>query len=94
MSQIRPVPPRRCTASIHPQAVGWWVLAVLAGLAGLAVIGQALGRQSVVESEEYPSLVALGLPRRQLLVLGTLRNLVLALVGAAGAVIWPSRCPP
>ena len=75
------------TASIHPQAVGWWALAVLAALVGLAVIGQALGRQSIVESEEYPSLVALGLPRRHLLVLGTARNLVLALVGAAGAVI-------
>ena len=82
------------TASIHPQAVGWWVLAVLAGLAGLAVIGQALGRQSVVESEEYPSLVALGLPRRQLLVLGTLRNLVLALIGAAGAVILAFALSP
>ena len=74
-------------ASIHPQAVGWWVLAVLAALAGLAVIGQALGRQSVVESEEYPSLVALGLPRRQLVMLGTARNLMVALVGAAAAVI-------
>ena len=74
-------------ASIHPQAVGWWVLAVLAALVGLAVIGQALGRQTVVESEEYPSLVALGMPRRQLVVLGTARNLMLALVGAAGAVI-------
>jgi len=74
-------------ASIHPQAVGWWVLAVLAALVGLAVIGQALGRQSVVESEEYPSLVALGLPRRHLVVLGTARNLVVALVGAAGAVV-------
>ncbi len=75
------------TASIHPQAVGWWVLAVLAALAGLAVIGQALSRQSVVESEEYPSLVALGLARRQLMVLGTARSLMVALVGAAGAVI-------
>jgi len=74
-------------ASIHPQAVGWWVLAVLAALVGLAVIGQALGRQSIVESEEYPSLVALGLPRRQLVMLGTARNLTVALVGAAGAVI-------
>ena len=74
-------------ASIHPQAVGWWVLAVLAALVGLAVIGQALGRQSVLESEEYPSLVALGLPRRELVVLGTARNLVVALIGAAGAVI-------
>jgi hypothetical protein len=75
------------TASIHPQAVGWWVLAVLAALVGLAVIGQALSRQSIVESEAYPSLVALGLPRRHLIVLGTARNLMVALVGAAGAVI-------
>jgi hypothetical protein len=75
------------TASIHPQAVGWWALALLSALVGLAVIGQALGRQSVVESEAYPSLLALGLPRRHLVVLGTARNLVLALVGAAGAVL-------
>jgi ABC-type lipoprotein release transport system permease subunit len=74
-------------ASIQPQAVGWWVLAVLAALAGLAVIGQALGRQSVVESEEYPTLAALGLPRNQLVALGTTRNLVVALAGAVGAVI-------
>jgi hypothetical protein len=74
-------------ASIHPQAVGWWVLAVLAALVGLAVIGQALVRQSVVESEEYPSLVALGLRRRHLVLLGTARNLMVALVGAAGAVV-------
>ncbi len=74
-------------ASIHPQAVGWWVLAVLAALGGLAVIGQALGRQSVVESEVYPTLSALGLPRRQLVALGTARNLVVALAGGAGAVL-------
>jgi len=75
------------TTSIHPQAVGWWVLAVLAGLAGLAVIGQALGRQSVVESQEYPTLAALGLPQRRLVVLGMTRNLVVALVGAVGAAL-------
>jgi ABC-type lipoprotein release transport system permease subunit len=74
-------------ASIHPQAVGWWVLAVLAALAGLAVVGQALSRQSVVESEDYPSLVAVGLLRRQLVALGTARNLMVALVGAAGAIL-------
>ena len=73
--------------SIHPQAVGWWILAALTTLAGLAVIGQGLGRQSVVESEEYPKLVALGLPRRQLIVLGTARNLMVATAGAAGAVL-------
>ncbi len=73
--------------SIHPQAVGWWVLAVLAGLAALAVVGQALGRQSAVESGEYPTLAALGLPRRRLVALGTARNLLVGLTGAAGAVV-------
>ena len=67
--------------------MGWWVLAILAALVGLAVVGQALGRQSVVESEEYPSLVALGLPRHRLAVLCLARNLLVALVGAAGAVV-------
>jgi hypothetical protein len=75
------------TTSIHPQAVGWWVLAALAALAGLAVIGQALGRQSVVESEQYPTLAALGLPKYRLVMLGTARNLLVALAGAAGAVV-------
>jgi ABC-type lipoprotein release transport system permease subunit len=74
-------------ASIHPQAVGWWILAAFAALAGLAVVGQGLARQSTVESEEYPKLVALGLPRRQLIALGTTRNLIVALAGAAGAVV-------
>jgi hypothetical protein len=75
------------TASIHPQAVGWWVLAALAGLAGLAVVGQGLGRQSAVESEEYPTLAALGLSRRRLVALGTARNLLVGFTGAAGAVV-------
>jgi hypothetical protein len=74
-------------ASIRPQAVGWWILAALAALGGIAVIGQALGRQSVVESEEYPKLVALGLPRRQLIALGSARNLVVAVAGGLGAVL-------
>ncbi len=73
--------------SIHPQAVGWWLLAALTALAGLAVVGQALGRQSVVESEDYPTLRALGLPRSRLILLGTMRNLAVALLGAAGAVV-------
>ena len=73
--------------SIHPQAVGWWVLALLAALAGLAVIGQALGRQSVVESEEYPTFAALGVERRHLVALGTARNAALAITGALGAIV-------
>jgi len=35
--------------SIRPQAVGWFVLAGLAALAALAVIGHAVARQAVTE---------------------------------------------
>jgi hypothetical protein len=72
--------------SIHPQAIGWWILAGLAGLVGLAVIGQALARQSIVESEDHPTLAALGAERRQLVALSMARNLVVGLAGGAGAV--------
>jgi hypothetical protein len=81
-------------ASIHPQAIGWWILAVLAALVGLAVVGQALGRQSIVESEDYPTMTALGADRRQLVTLGMARNLVVAIVGATGAVMLATALSP
>jgi len=73
-------------ASIHPQAIGWWIMAALAGPVGLAVIGQALARQTIGESEDYPAMAAMGVDRRQLVALGMARNLVVALAGAIGAV--------
>jgi putative ABC transport system permease protein len=73
-------------ASIHPQAIGWLLLSALAALVGLAVVGQALARQSISESEEYPTMTALGVERRQLVVLGLARNLVVGLAGAIGAI--------
>ncbi len=72
--------------SIHPQAIGWWILAALAALLGLAVVGQALARQSTAESEDYPTLAALGANRRQLMALSMAQTMVVGLVGAAGAV--------
>jgi hypothetical protein len=72
--------------AIHPQAVGWWILAALAALVGLAAVGQAIARQSTVESENYPTMAALGVDRRQLISLGMARNLVVAVAGAVGAV--------
>ena len=81
-------------ASIHPQAVGWWILALLAALVGLAVVGQALARQSVVEGEGYPTLAVLGADRRQLVTLATARNLAVALAGAAGAVLISAALSP
>lgn len=74
-------------SSIHPQVVGWWLFALLAGIAGLALIGQALARQAVVERESFPTLSALGLTPSQLSGLGMLRAGAIGLVGAAGAVV-------
>ncbi len=81
-------------SSIHPQAIGWWILAALAALVGLAVVGQALARQSNVESEDYPTLAALGVDRRQLVTLGMARNLVVGFAGALGAVAIATALSP
>jgi hypothetical protein len=81
-------------ASIHPQAIGWWILAVLATLVGLAVIGQALIRQSVSESQDYPTLAAVGAGPRQLAALGMARTLAVGLAGAAGAVLLATALSP
>ena len=72
--------------SIHPQAVGWWLLAALAALAGAAVVGQALSRTRRVESDEFPVLRALGFGHRGLVALGMASTFVVGLAGAAGAL--------
>ncbi len=72
-------------ASIQPQATGWWLFALFAALASLALIGQALFRQSVVEQESYPALSALGMRPRELFQLGMARAGLIGLAGALGA---------
>ncbi len=72
--------------SIQPQATGWWFFVLFAVLAGLALVGQALSRQSLVERESYPTLSALGLRPRQLWGLGLLRAGAVGVAGAVGSV--------
>jgi ABC-type lipoprotein release transport system permease subunit len=72
--------------SIKPQAVGWWVLAGLAALAGLAVIGQAAARQFVSDQDDHQALAAVGLRVRQFVALGLARAAIIGAAGAAGAV--------
>jgi hypothetical protein len=74
------------TASIHPQAVAWWVLAALAGVTALVVTGQALARQAAAEDDDGPVLAALGLRSSQFAALSMLRTLGVAVAGAAGGV--------
>jgi hypothetical protein len=87
-------PAAAITSSIHPQAVAWQVLAALAGLATIAVVGQALARQASAESTDHPALAALGLSQRQLVALGMLRTLVAAVGGAAGAIAVATLLSP
>jgi len=81
-------------SSIHPQAVGWLVLAALAALAAVAVVGPALARQASAESTDHPVLAALGLSPRQFAARIMLRTLVVAVAGAAGGIALAALLSP
>ena len=49
--------------AIQPEAVALAIFAALAGLIALAVLGQLLNRQLVLDSAEFPILRALGMSR-------------------------------
>ena len=73
--------------SIRPQVIGWYVFAGLAALAALAVIGQAIARQSVTERADHPVLSALGMQPRELVLVALVRALLIGSAGAAGAAL-------
>src|SRR6266536_1779308 len=72
--------------SIRPQAAALAVFAALAGLIALALIGQLLSRQLVLDSAEFPILRALGMTRSRLAALSLARAAVVTIMGAAAAV--------
>jgi hypothetical protein len=74
------------TAAIHPQAMGWWLLALLAGVVGAVMIAQALSRQATVEDDTYRTLGAVGLSPPRLVALGMVRAVFVGVVGALGAM--------
>jgi hypothetical protein len=84
-------PAATITNSIHPQAVGWQVLAALAAV---AVVGQALARQASAESADHPVLAVLGLSSRQLAARIMLRTLAVAVAGAAGGIALATLLSP
>jgi hypothetical protein len=73
-------------ASIHPQAVGWWILAALAWLVGMIVVAQALARQATVESDTFAALGSLGVSRRHLMMEGMARTLTVGIAGVIGGL--------
>ena len=70
--------------NVHIQAIALWLLALLAGITSLLVVGQAIVRQSFVESDEHPALRALGMTSGQVFATALLR---VTLVGVGGAVV-------
>ena len=72
--------------SFHLQAVSLQLFALCLAVVTLLVLGQALGRQSLTEGIDYPSLRALGLSRRQLFTMGMARAAIVAGAGVACAI--------
>jgi ABC-type lipoprotein release transport system permease subunit len=82
---------------VHLQAAALWVLAALAAIVTLLVLGQALARQTFVESTDYPTLRALGMTSGQLFRLALTRAAAIGIVGAglaAGLAILLSPLTP
>ncbi|MCA1832151.1 MAG: ABC transporter permease [Actinomycetota bacterium] len=72
--------------SIHLQAIALWLLAALGAASLLLVFGQTLSRQIFIESDDHPTLQALGATRPQLVAVILLRAIVAAIGGAAIAI--------
>lgn len=72
--------------SIRPQAAALAIFAGLAGLIALAIMGQLLSRQLVLDSAEFPILRALGMSWSGLVVLSLARAAAVTIAGAAIAV--------
>jgi ABC-type lipoprotein release transport system permease subunit len=64
-----------------------WTLAALIALTSMALLGQTLSRQAVLESGDHDTLRALGVSRRQLFLLGMARAAICGLVGTAAAIV-------
>ena len=77
---------RQVDRSVSPYTTALTLFALLAGVGGLLVVGQALTRQSTFDASSDPVLRALGLSGGQRVALTALRAGVVALVGAAAAV--------
>jgi hypothetical protein len=72
--------------AIRPEGAALAIFAALAGLIALAIIGQLLSRQLVLDSAEFPVLRALGMGRSALAVLSLARVAIVTTAGAAVAV--------
>ncbi len=80
--------------AIQPEAVALAIFAALAGLIALAVVGQLLNRQLVLDAAEFPILRALGMSRSRLAVLSLARVALVTVAGAVAAVVVAAAASP
>lgn len=72
--------------AIRPEAVALAIFATLTSLIALAIVGQLLSRQLILDSAEFPILRALGMSRSRLAVLSLARVAIVTTAGAVAAV--------
>lgn len=82
------------TRAISTQAIALAAFAALAGLITLAVIGQLLTRQLLLDSAEFPTLRALGMTRARLVTLSLARLACLTATGGVLAVLTAVAASP
>jgi hypothetical protein len=80
--------------AIRPQAAALELFAALAGVIGLALVGQLLGRQMFLDAADFPVLRALGMPRPLLLALSLARAAAVTVSGAVIAVALAIAASP
>lgn len=80
--------------SIDLQAKGLWFLAALVALASTMIVAQLLVRQVALESDDEPTLRALGMTPRQRLAAGSFRAAIVALGAGAVAVAVGAALSP
>jgi len=81
-------------AAIHPEAVALELFALVAGVIGLAVMVQALGRQLVLDSADYPVLRALGMSRTDQALMAVAKTAAISAGGAVVAVVLAFLASP
>ena len=71
--------------TLHIQAVALRLFALLAAVASLVILGQALAREASADAADHPALRSLGMTRLQLFATSVMRVAAIAAAGAAVA---------
>jgi ABC-type lipoprotein release transport system permease subunit len=85
---------RQVARSVVPYVSGLVFFALVAGLAGMFVIGLTLSRQAIVDGVDDPTLRALGLGGRDLTRLAAARGTVVGLIAAVVSVLVAALASP